>query len=122
MPRRLVPDLWLFATLLGLVGIGVVMVYSASAIVAADRFSDPLFFLKKQLLWAFLGGIGLWVTMTIDYHRWRSAVLPLLVLSGLLLVLVLVPPFGQEINGTRLMRAASVRYLPSIWATRSSAT
>ena len=31
------------------------MVYSASAIVAADRFHDPFFFLKKQLFWAVLG-------------------------------------------------------------------
>ena len=43
-----------------LVCVGVVMVYSASAIVAADRFHDPFFFLKKQLFWAVLGLGGLW--------------------------------------------------------------
>src|SRR5712692_300960 len=41
MPRRLTPDLWLFGIVLALVSIGVVMVYSASAIMAADRFHDP---------------------------------------------------------------------------------
>ena len=101
MPRKLRPDLWLFGAVVVLVSVGVVMVYSASAIVAADRFQDPYFFLKKQLMWAVLGFGCLWATMTVDSHHLERAVVPLLALSLGLLVLVLIPPFGQEINGTR---------------------
>lgn len=101
MPRKLTPDLWLFGAVVALVSVGVVMVYSASAIVAADRFNDPLFFLKKQLFWALLGLGCLWGTMLLDYRKLERLVVPLLVASLALLVLVLVPPFGQEINGTR---------------------
>jgi len=101
MPRKLRPDLWLFGSVVVLVSVGVVMVYSASAIVAADRFQDPYFFLKKQLIWAVIGFGCLWATMTLDYCRLKEAVVPLLALSVALLVLVLIPPLGQEINGTR---------------------
>jgi cell division protein FtsW len=101
MPRKLSPDGWLFTLVLALVSVGVVMVYSASAIVAADRFHDPLFFLKKQLFWAVAGFGGLWLAMRFDYRRLQRLVIPLLVVAIALLVLVLVPPFGQEINGTR---------------------
>ncbi len=101
MPRKLRPDPWLFGSVVVLVSVGVVMVYSASAIVAADRFQDPYFFLKKQLIWVVLGFMCLWAAMTVDYHRLEHAVVPLLALSLALLVLVLIPPFGQEINGTR---------------------
>ena len=41
MPRKLVSDMWLGGAALVLVSIGIVMVYSASAILAADRFGDP---------------------------------------------------------------------------------
>jgi len=101
MPRKLSPDVWLFSVVLALVSLGVVMVYSASAIIAADRFGDPFFFLKKQLVWVFLGAAGLWVAMRLDYRTLERMVVPLLVLSFALLLLVLVPPFGQEINNTR---------------------
>ncbi|MBI4589884.1 MAG: putative lipid II flippase FtsW [Candidatus Rokubacteria bacterium] len=101
MPKKLVPDMWLFGVVVALVSIGVVMVYSASAIVAADRFRDPYFFLKKQLFWALLGFGCLWAAMTLDYRSLQRIVVPLLVLSLVLLVLVLVPPFSQEIHGTR---------------------
>ncbi len=101
MPRKLRADLWLFGAVVILVSVGVVMVYSASAIVAAERFHDPYFFLKKQLVWTVLGFGCLWAAMALDYHRLKPAALPLLVLSAALLVLVLIPPFGQEINGTR---------------------
>jgi cell division protein FtsW len=101
MPRRLTPDMWLFGAAVVLLSAGVVMVYSASAIVAADRFHDPYFFLKRQLFWAVLGGGALWVALRVDYRLLEKAVLPLLIVAGVLLVLVLVPPFGQAINGTR---------------------
>jgi cell division protein FtsW len=101
MPRKVAPDLWLFAVVVALVFLGVVMVYSASAIVAADRFGDPFFFLKKQLFWALLGGGLLWSALKLDYRWLERLVIPLLVVSFVLLVLVLVPPFGQSINGTR---------------------
>lgn len=101
MPRKLRPDPWLFGITLVLVSLGVVMVYSASAIIAAERFRDPLFFLKKQLVWAGLGMTLLWVAMQIDYRRLERLVVPLLLLAFALLVLVLVSPLGQPINGTR---------------------
>ncbi|HEV2055625.1 MAG TPA: putative lipid II flippase FtsW [Methylomirabilota bacterium] len=113
MPRKLTPDLWLFALVLALVSLGVVMVYSASAIMAADRFHDPLYFLKKQLFWAVLGVCALWAGMLFDYRRLERFVVPLLAVSFVLLVLVLVPPFGQEINGTRRwFRAGPVSFQP----------
>ncbi len=113
MPRKLAPDLWLFGLVLALVSVGVVMVYSASAIIAADRFGDPLFFLKKQLFWALLGMATLWAVMRVDYRRFEKLVVPLLVLSFVLLVLVLVPPFGQAINGTRRwFRAGPLSFQP----------
>ncbi len=113
MPRKLSPDLWLFGLVLALVSLGVVMVYSASAIIAADRFGDPLFFLKKQLFWAVLGMGCLWGAMMLDYRRLERLVVPLLVVSIVLLVLVLVPPFGQAINGTRRwFRVGSLSFQP----------
>jgi len=101
MPRKLTPDPWLFGVVVALCSVGVVMVYSSSAIIAADRFHDPLFFLKKQLFWAVVGFGFLWIALRADYRRLERWVMPLLIVSFVLLVLVLVPPFGQAINGTR---------------------
>jgi cell division protein FtsW len=106
--------MWLFGVALVLLSAGIVMVYSASAIVAADRFHDPYFFLKKQTAWALLGGLGLWGTLRLDYRRLETVVVPVLVLAVILLVLVLVPPFGQAINGTRRwIRVAGVSIQPA---------
>src|SRR5438128_11029321 len=113
MPRKLAPDLWLFGVAVVLLSVGVVMVYSASAIVAGDRFHDPYFFLKRQLCWALLGAAGLWVALRVDYRRLERFVLPLLVVSVALLVLGLVPPIGQAINGTRRwIRLGPVSFQP----------
>jgi len=93
--------MWLFGVAVVLLSAGVVMVYSASAIVAADRFQDPYFFLKKQLFWALLGSIAMLVAVRVDYRKLERFVVPALIVAGVLLLLVLVPPFGQAINGTR---------------------
>jgi cell division protein FtsW len=101
MPRKASPDYWLFAIVLVLLGLGMVMVYSSSAILAGDRFRDQQFFLRKQGVWALVGLGVMWGVMAVDYRRWRPHVLAVLAVAGVLLVLVLVPPFGQAINGTR---------------------
>jgi cell division protein FtsW len=106
--------MWLFGVAVVLLSAGVVMVYSASAIVAADRFHDPYFFLKKQLFWALLGSISMLVAIRVDYRKLERLVLPALIVAGVLLVLVLVPPIGQAINGTRRwIRLGSVSFQPA---------
>jgi cell division protein FtsW len=114
VPRKVSPDYVLFLLVVLLLGIGVVMVYSASAILATERFGDPYFFLRKQCFWAVLGLAVLWGAMSVDYRRWRRFVLPLLAVAVGLLVLVLVPAFGQEINGTRRwLRWGPVSFQPT---------
>src|SRR5258708_35098686 len=101
MARKRAPDFWVFGVAVVLLSAGVVMVYSASAIVAADRFHDPYFFLKKQIFWALLGAACMWMAIRLDYRRLEGLVVPLLIFPAVLLVLVLVPPFRPAINGTR---------------------
>src|SRR6058998_3813917 len=114
MPRKLAPDVWLFGIAIVLLSVGVVMVYSASAIVATDRFHDPYFFLKKQVFWALLGAGCLWMAIRLDYRRLEGLVLPLLIFAGVLLVLVLISPLGQAINGTRRwIRFGPVSFQPA---------
>ena len=114
MPRKLAPDMWLFGVAVVLLSAGVVMVYSASAIVAADRFQDPYFFLKKQLFWALLGSVAMLVAIRVDYRKLERWVVPALIVAGVLLVLVLVPPIGQAINGTRRwIRLGFVSFQPA---------
>ena len=113
MPRRLMPDMWLFGAAVVLVSVGVVMVYSASAILAADRFGDPHYFLKRQLVWVMIGLGGLWAALAGDYRRFERVALPLLVGAVALLMLVLLPPLGQAINGTRRwLRVGAVSFQP----------
>jgi cell division protein FtsW len=86
MPRKLTPDLWLFAVVVVLVSVGVVMVYSASAIVAAERFHDPFFFLRKQLFWAVAGFGCLWMAMRLDYRRHEALEPPVVNLNSYIII------------------------------------
>jgi cell division protein FtsW len=114
MPRKLTPDMWLFGAMIVLLSIGVVMVYSASAIMATDRFHDPYFFLKKQLVWALLGAVCLLGALRVDYRRLERLQWPILIAAAVLLVLVLVPPFAHPINGTRRwLRLGPVSFQPA---------
>src|SRR5688572_14671424 len=100
MARKLQSDKWLFLATLALVCASVVMVYSASAIVALEKFQQPYLFVTKQLMWALLGVALLSIVMRIDYRIYRSEPLMwgLLSLVTLLLVAVL---FSRPVNGTR---------------------
>jgi cell division protein FtsW len=79
---------------------GIVMVYSASSIMAAKRFHDSFYFLKRQGLFALLG-IGVMIAaMLTDYHFWRKYAVPILLISLAGLVLVLIPGLGSKIGGS----------------------
>jgi len=110
--RRLDPVL-LFSTLI-LVGLGIVMVYSASFAIAQQRVGDPYHFLKKQALVAVLGMGLMFFAARMDYHRWQTLAPFLLTGSILLLVLLLLPWFRREIGGSsRWIRFASLSFQPS---------
>jgi cell division protein FtsW len=100
MARTLRSDKMLFLATLLLVGASVVMVFSASAVQATDKYSSPFYFLMKQLAWAILGVTCMFAVMRVDYHELRR---PALIWSILLVTVVLL--FGvflfNPINGTR---------------------
>ncbi len=92
-------DLVIMLMAIALTCFGVVMVYSASSVMAAKRFHDGFFFLKRQGLFALLGfGIMLMV-MRIDYHAWKQLAVPALLFCLVLLGLVLIPGIGGKAGG-----------------------
>ena len=100
-PKRVAMDHTLLGITVILALIGLVMVFSASAVVAGNRFHDPGFFLKRQLIWLTCGLMLLHLVSRIDYIWWKRLAIPLLGLMAILLVLVLVPSFGVVANGAR---------------------
>jgi cell division protein FtsW len=98
--RKLKSDRVLFTTTLLLVCASVVMVYSASAVLADERFDQPYLFLIKQAMWAVLGIAVLAVAMRIDYRTYRNDAFVWAVLGFVILMLLLVF-FSPPVNGTR---------------------
>jgi len=71
--NRRTMDLTLFACVLALSAIGLVMVYSASSIVAYDRLDDSAYFLKRQAMWIALGLMAMWLAMIRSRSYLRSS-------------------------------------------------
>ena len=95
------PDFIIFFAVITLLGIGVIMVYSSSAVSAYVNFQDSYYFLKRQLVWVSLGLIAMLITMNIDYHVWQKLAKPFMLVTFILLILVLVPGLGRVVNGAR---------------------
>ncbi|MCC2640809.1 MAG: ftsW [Nitrospira sp.] len=99
--KRVPVDPALLAITLILALVGVVMVFSASAVVAGNRFHDPWYFLKRQLAWLGAGLLVMHIVSKIDYVIWKKLAIPMLLLTTVLLVLVLVPSLGSAAKGAR---------------------
>ena len=100
MPQKLQIDKWLFSATVGLALFGVVMVYSASAVIAQQENHSQFYYVVKQILWTSIGFVAMFLAMRFDYQllnrRW--------IIYGLLLVTVLLlgAVFGfSPVNGAR---------------------
>jgi cell division protein FtsW len=100
LARKLKIDRVLFTATLLLICVSIVMVYSASAVVALERFQQPYLFLTKQALWSVLGLAVLGVAMRVDYRTYRNEAFVWALLALVLTMLVAVL-FSAPVNGTR---------------------
>jgi cell division protein FtsW len=112
-PERRLDPILLFAIMI-LVGLGIIMVYSASFFIASQRIGDPYHFLKKQAMAAVLGIALMFGVARFDYHRWQLLSIPLLVLSAVLLGVLIFPGMRHEVGGSaRWFRFSFLSFQPS---------
>ncbi|HEX6727371.1 MAG TPA: putative lipid II flippase FtsW [Nitrospira sp.] len=100
-PKPVGMDHILLCVTITLALVGLVMVFSASAVVAGNRFHDSWYYLKRQLVWLAFGLMLLHVASRVDYIWWKRLALPLLGLNFVLLVGVLIPSIGVAGHGAR---------------------
>jgi len=110
-------DYVLLIVTLALLGIGIVMVYSTSAIIAADRFGDPYYFLKRQALYAGIGFVLMILMIFFPYEILKRFAYPILILSILTLIGVLIPGIGHRAGGSmRWLKIQFFSFQPSEFA------
>jgi cell division protein FtsW len=113
MAKRVSVDRWLFTVTMLLVFLGLVMVFSASAVMAQERFGSEYAFLSKQLIWAGAGLVAMVVTMRLDYRRYKhpAMVFSLMGLTTLLLISVFF--LDRSHNTHRWIHAGGFSFQPS---------
>ncbi len=113
MAKKLSADLTLLAVTVALMGFGMVMVWSASSVLAQDRHGSPYYFLVKQALWGVVGVGGMVAALHVDYRKLRrpAVVYSLIAISTLLLIGVL---FLGPVNEThRWIRLGALSFQPA---------
>jgi len=113
MAKRVSVDRWLFTVTMLLVFVGLVMVFSASAVMARDRFGSPYAFLSKQLIWALAGLAAMVITMRVDYRRYKHPALVFSLIGLTTLLLISVFFLDRSHNTHRWIHAGGFSFQPS---------
>lgn len=114
MARKLKRDNVLFITTMLLLAASVLMVYSASAVMAQERHGQANLFALKQAFFVVFGVLAMAAAMNVDYRTYRHPALVGVALAGTVGALVLVLIVGPEVKGThRWLELAGVRIQPS---------
>src|ERR1700720_3232619 len=113
MAKRVSVDRWLFTVTMLLVFVGLVMVFSASAMMARERFGSPYAFLSKQLIWAAAGLIAMLVAMRVDYRRYKHPALVFSLMGFTTLLLISVFFLDRSHNTHRWIHAGGFSFQPS---------
>mgnify|MGYP000868852738 CR=1 FL=1 len=107
-------DFWIFITVLILLSMGVIMVFSASAPSAYNRFNDIYFFFKSQMKYAILAVIAMIVIMNIDYRLYARWTPLMMIISAILLIMVKIPGIGHQEKGAwRWIYIGPIHFQPS---------
>lgn len=93
-------DAWLMTVIFLLLGLGLVMVASSSMAIADRQFHEPLHYFWRQMFSVAIGMSFIIAALKIPLSVWEFLSVPLLVLGLLLLILVLIPGVGREVNGS----------------------
>ncbi|ASF39316.1 stage V sporulation protein E [Halobacillus halophilus] len=99
--KRRKPDLWLVAAILGILIMGIIMVYSSSSIWSEYKFDDPWFFAKRQILFATVGLVAMVTLSRIPYYVWHGHSKWILIMCLVFLIAVLIPGVGMVRGGAR---------------------
>ena len=113
MAKRVSIDRWLFTVTLLLVCVGLVMVFSASAVMAKERYGSPYNFLLKQVIWALAGVAVMLVGMKIDYRRFKTPAFVFSLLGLTTLMLISVFFLDRAHNTHRWIHWGSFSFQPS---------
>ena len=101
------------AVAIALIGFGVVMVYSSSAVEATTKYHDAQFFLKRQGIYAVLALFAMWLTSRVDYRKLKSLTYPILVVVVGMLVAT-VAGFGHRAgNANRWISVGPIHIQPA---------
>jgi cell division protein FtsW len=113
MAKRVSVDKTLFTVTLLLVFVGLIMVFSASAVMAKERFGSPYSFVGRQFAWAIAGVIAMFVLMRVDYKNYRrpAVVFSLIGITTLLLISVFF--LDRSHNTHRWFRLGFLSFQPS---------
>ena len=104
-------DLGVLYTILILLAIGVVMIYSASSFYSMFHYNDSMFYLKKQGIMAVIGLLAMFFMMNFDYHRLKKITPKLLIITIPLLIAVF---FFPAVNGAkRWIQLGGLSFQPS---------
>jgi len=95
------PDPVVTGCVLALMCFSVLMVYSASVSVAEVRYDDPLRIIRHWLFYIPVGLVMIWILSRIDVNWWRAVAVPVLAVAMVMMIAVLIPGLGKEINGAQ---------------------
>jgi cell division protein FtsW len=98
MAKRVGVDKWIFCITLSLVVIGLLMIFSASAVMAGARYGSAYHFVIRQAIFAVLGLLTMWVLMHVDYRKYNT---PKVVFTAVAVTVILLVAafFGHDSHG-----------------------
>jgi cell division protein FtsW len=113
MAKRVSVDKTLFTVTLLLVFVGLIMVFSASAVMAKERFGSPYSFVLRQFAWAVAGVLAMFGLMQVDYKRYRHASVVFSLIGIVTLLLISVFFLDRSHNTHRWFRLGPLSFQPS---------